>query len=126
MSAAEELANELLMAKKIQVWSAIALDSTQLCLTTFMIIYHRVKARHKLFTWKIRIQIALLWLLPLMFNTCNIWAVSNDEYVMRRSVTPVWVFTEFTTASVIFWLQHWLYVSMYMQIALLIPLTFCV
>ena len=29
-------------------------------------------------------------------------------------------------ATNIFWLQHWLYVSLYTRVSLLIPLTFCV
>lgn len=37
-----------------------------------------------------------------------------------------WVYTEFVIATNIFWLQHWLYVSLYTRVSLLIPLTFCV
>ena len=37
-----------------------------------------------------------------------------------------WVFTEYMIATNIFWLQHWIYVSLYTRVSLLIPLTFCV
>ena len=71
----QELEDEVKLARDLELWSAIAIDSTQLCLTTFAIIYLARHDRYKQMSWKIRIQIALLWLLPLMFSTCNIWMV---------------------------------------------------
>ena len=73
-------------------------------------------------------QLALLWTLPIMFSIGNCWLVADDEkYVMRRNTSvPTWVFDQYTVAASIFWLQHWLYVSMYMRVALMIELIFCV
>ena len=76
-------------------------------------------------SWKIRIQIALLWLLPLMFSTCNIWMVIHQKSILRKDKDPTWIFTEYTICANMFWLEHWLYVSMYMRVALLMPFTFC-
>ena len=76
-------------------------------------------------SWKIIIQFALLWTIPIMVNIGNFWVVFNGSYVVRRSTVPPWVIDEYTVAGSILWLQHYLYVSMYMRVALMIELTFC-
>ena len=95
-------------------------------MTTSAIVYLAKEGSFKRFSCKITTQIALLWTLPIMFNIGNIWVLTNGSYVIRRGTVPSWVFTEYTVAASIFWLQHWLYVSMYMRVALTIQLTFCV
>ena len=39
---------------------------------------------------------------------------------------PDWVFAAFVLAENIFWLQQWVYVSQYLLVALIVPLTFCI
>ena len=45
-------------------------------------------------------------------------------YELDFSQVPVWLFTAYIFAVNIFWLQHWMYVSMYSRVALMVPLTF--
>ena len=99
----------------------------QFVLTTSAIVYLAVKGsfKQKTLSWKIVVQIALMWTLPIMFSIGNFWVVTNGTYVMRRSIVPSWVIDEYTVAASVLWLQHWLYVSMYMRVALMIELTFC-
>ena len=51
--------------------------------------------------------------------------VLNDVYELERSQVPEWLFTTYIFAVNIFWLQHWMYVSMYSRVSLMVPLTFC-
>ena len=76
-------------------------------------------------SWKIRIQIGLLWLVPLGLNTCNIWMVIQGKTIIRKDELPTWILAEYAIFLIFFCLEHWLYVSMYMRVALLIPFTFC-
>ena len=39
---------------------------------------------------------------------------------------PGWVFTALVLAENIFWLQQWIYVSQYLLVALMVPITFCI
>ena len=55
----------------------------------------------------------------------NVWQVSNDSTHLHRDGVPSWVFVDFIVAANIFWLQHWLYVSLYTKVSLMAPLTFC-
>ena len=81
--------------------------------------------KQQLLSWKIVIQIALLWVIPIMFDIGNFWVVTNGTYVVSRDTVSPWVIDEYTVAASVLWLQHWLYVSMYMRVALMIELTFC-
>ena len=81
-------------------WSTIVLSSIQMCATTITIIYLARKERYKQLSWKIILQIALLWTLPPMIIIGNVWMVRNSKHSLR-DVNPApsdWVFIEFTVA----------------------------
>ena len=50
--------------------------------------------------------------------------VLHRTYLLSRESVPDWVFTDYVFAENIFWLQHWLYVSFYLKVAVMTPLTF--
>ena len=72
---------KLIFAKNIETWVAISLDTSQIFLTTFMIVYIATKGIYKQLSWKIRFQILLLWTLPFLFDICNFWMFSKDQYL---------------------------------------------
>ena len=56
----------------------------------------------------------------------DFYLILNTEYELYREKVPAWVFTAFVLAENIFWLQQWIYVSQYLLVALMVPLTFCI
>lgn len=87
-------------AKSLCNWSTIVLSSIQICATTITIIYLARKERYKQLSWKIKLQIALLWTIPPMIIIGNVWMVRNNKHSLR-GVNPApsdWVFIEFTVA----------------------------
>ena len=53
------------------------------------------------------------------------WQVIKGEYEMARKSIETWVFDVYILVDSLSWVLDWLYISMYMRIAFIVPLTFC-
>ena len=68
--------------------------------------------------------------MSLLFSIRNIWLLCHQKYVIDRETFKddggAWVYTCYLFAVLLFWVQHWLYVSQYTKVSVMVPLTFCV
>ena len=109
----------------IRMWVNTVLDFTQLLLVIVTIIYLcSRKERISNLSWVIRLQVALFFAQAIGYNTRNFWQIRHDYYQIDRAVMPDYIFIAYLIADFCFWTQHWLYVSEYARVSLLIPLIF--
>ena len=111
----------------LKVWAYVCLviEGIQLLLATFTIIYLVKKKHLRNLSWFIIIQIGLLWMLSFLFSVRNVWMVVESTYSLGRGDVPYWVFYSDMFANNTLWLQHWMYVSLYTRVSLIVPLIFC-
>ena len=68
----------------------------------------------------------MMWIMSVLFSVRNIWLLCQNEYVVsRETLTNNWVYASYLIADLAFWSQHWLYVSQYTRVSVMVPLTFC-
>ena len=67
----------------------------------------------------------LIWTSSLLYTIRDFWMVCHAEYDLDRNKVPHWIFNMSICADNFFWLQNWVYVSLYLRVAFLVPLTFC-
>ena len=106
----------------IQTYLSLTLDGVQLILVSLTLFYLTVKKRHKNISCFIMTQIGLLWLLSLFFSTRNVWLLANGIYSVTGDDVPKWIKAQEIVAVFLFWLQHWMYVSLYTRFCILAPL----
>ena len=69
--------------------------------------------------------------MSLLFSIRNIWLLSHQLYIVDKETIDSegggsWVYVCYLVAVLLFWVQHWLYVSQYTKVSVMVPLTFCV
>ena len=106
----------------IRTYLSLTLDGVQLILVSLTIFYLTVKKRHKNISYFIMTQIGLLWLMSLLFSTRNVWLVANGIYSVTDDDVPNWIKDQEILAVFLFWIQHWMYVSLYTRFCILAPL----
>ena len=124
-----DLPNLVSETNNIYIWFQLGLDFIQLifvAVTATYLVYKRVKIGEKTLSNIIWLQVVLVVTQTLLFNIGAFYQIIHDVKHFGRETVPFLIYHSFTVAALIFWAQHWIYVSEYMKISIVAPLTFCI